>query len=33
MGYVEGVKAEIDEAFAAINTSSYFYIKIIRKNS
>ncbi|MFT6796744.1 MAG: hypothetical protein ACJART_001888 [Maribacter sp.] len=26
-GYVEGVKAEIDEAFAAINTSSYFYIK------
>ncbi|MDG5491258.1 hypothetical protein [Psychroserpens sp. SPM9] len=26
-GYIETVKAEIDEQFEAINTSSYFYIK------
>ncbi|WP_299391876.1 hypothetical protein [uncultured Gelidibacter sp.] len=26
-GYIETVKAEIDEQFEAINTNSYFYIK------
>ena len=26
-GYIEGLKAEIDEEFASINTNSYFYIK------
>lgn len=26
-GYIESVKAEIDDAFAFINTNSYFYIK------
>lgn len=26
-GYIESVKAEIDEAFTFINTNSYFYIK------
>ena len=26
-GYIESVKAEIDDAFALINTNSYFYIK------
>lgn len=26
-GYIEGIKAEIDETFATINTNSYFYIK------
>lgn len=26
-GYIEGVKRQMDEAFADINTSSYYYIK------
>ncbi len=26
-GYIEAVKAEMDEAFSEINTNSYFYIK------
>ena len=26
-GYIDSVKEEMDEAFAAINTNSYFYIK------
>ena len=26
-GYIEGLKAEIDQEFTSINTNSYFYIK------